>query len=291
MPRKRRDDDSIYRQLIKVGLKDPFIQGIVGLVVIAVAASFAISALGSGTKAIITLALSLSFGVILVILRAVITNIDNTFIKGICFASAGVIVSVFLVFAVFLIPAAFICWPPPYAVMLGLTSCTAPPKKVCMDSNTPIPIAACGQPNGQYVVTNVFWDDPVTGLNVRQTASVAGIVNGILPPNATQLRANCGPNWCEVECQNKHLTGWSNQRYLKLRSETLQHVTGSDHSAVSVRNGPDQKCSITGWVPWDGRDLIKHSCQPDAAGNNFCLVTYGDQTGWVDGNRLTPVAP
>src|SRR5262249_42419270 len=39
--------------------------------------------------------------------------------------SAGVIMSVFLVFAVFLIPAAFICWPPPYAKILGLMNCVS----------------------------------------------------------------------------------------------------------------------------------------------------------------------
>jgi len=132
MPRKPRDN-SLYGELISVGLRDPFIRGIVGLVVIALAASFAISTLGSGPKAIITLALSLSFGVILVILRAVITNIDNAFVKLICFTSVGVIVSVFLVFAVFLIPAAFICWPPIYAAMLGLTSCAQEPSLVVKD--------------------------------------------------------------------------------------------------------------------------------------------------------------
>jgi hypothetical protein len=110
-------------ELIRIGLKDPFIRGIVGVVVIAAAASFAISALGSGTKAIITLALSLSFGVILLILRTLMKNIDSGFVRTVCFLSSAVIMAVFLIFAVFLAPAAFICWPPSYAIILGLKSC------------------------------------------------------------------------------------------------------------------------------------------------------------------------
>jgi hypothetical protein len=66
--------EATHGELIRVGLLDPFIRGIVGVVVIATAGSFAISALGNGTKAIITLALSLSFGVILVILRTLIRS-------------------------------------------------------------------------------------------------------------------------------------------------------------------------------------------------------------------------
>jgi hypothetical protein len=43
-------NDAIYDRLIKVGLQDPFMRGIAGVVLIATAASLAISALGSGTK-------------------------------------------------------------------------------------------------------------------------------------------------------------------------------------------------------------------------------------------------
>ena len=137
-------------------MKDPFIRGIVGLVVVAAAASFAISTLGSGTKAIITLALSLSFGVILVILRAIMNNIDNNFVRMICFASAGVIMSVFLIFAVFLIPAAFICWPSGYAQILGLTNCAIAISSPSSTRFTPTPYAGPGilpsPDNGKYTV-------------------------------------------------------------------------------------------------------------------------------------------
>jgi hypothetical protein len=86
--------DATYDRLIKVGLQDPFIRGIAGVVVIATAASIAISALGSGAKAIIT-------------------------------PSAAVIMTVFLVFTVLLVPAAVICWPQPYAQLLSLPNCLA----------------------------------------------------------------------------------------------------------------------------------------------------------------------
>ncbi len=115
--------EATYGELIRVGLQDPFIRGIVGVVVIAAAASFAISTLGNGTKAIITLALALSFGVILVILRTLMKNINSGFVRMICFFSSAIIMTVFLIFAVFLVPAAFICWPPGYAAILNLRSC------------------------------------------------------------------------------------------------------------------------------------------------------------------------
>jgi len=83
--------DATYDRLIKVGLQDPFIRGIAGVVVIATAASIAISTLGSGTKAIITIALSLLFGVVLVVLRALMKYADSTFVRIICFGSSAVI--------------------------------------------------------------------------------------------------------------------------------------------------------------------------------------------------------
>lgn len=122
MAKKR---DATYDRLIKVGLQDPFIRGIAGVVVIATAASIAISALGSGAKAIITIALSLLFGVALVVLRALMKYVDSAFVKIVCFASAAVIMTAFLVFTVLLVPAAVICWPQPYAQLLSLPNCLA----------------------------------------------------------------------------------------------------------------------------------------------------------------------
>ena len=121
----RENQEALYDRLVKVGLQDPFIRAVAGMVVIAVAASFAISALGSGTKSVITLALALAFGVVLVVLRTLMKYIDSVFVKIVCLASCGVIMSVFLIFAIFLVPAAFICWPQGYAQLLDLKSCPA----------------------------------------------------------------------------------------------------------------------------------------------------------------------
>ena len=121
------NQDALYDRLVKVGLQDPFIRAVAGMVVIAVAASFAISALGSGTKSVITLALALAFGVVLVVLRTLMKYIDSVFVKIVCLVSCGVIMSVFLIFAIFLVPAAFICWPHGYAQLLDLQSYQVPP--------------------------------------------------------------------------------------------------------------------------------------------------------------------
>jgi hypothetical protein len=137
MPQSKQDDQ-IYKRLIDVALKDPFIRGIGGVVVIAVVASFATSALGSGPKAVIALALSLAFGVVLVVLRVLMKNVDSSFVRIVCLASSAVIMSVFLVFAVLLVPAAVICWPQPYAQLIGLPNCglsvTPPPPAPTVNS-------------------------------------------------------------------------------------------------------------------------------------------------------------
>jgi hypothetical protein len=125
MTTKRKHPQTLYDRLVEIGLQDPFIRGVVGVVVIAAAASIAISALGSGTKAVITLALCLSFGVVLIILRALMRYADSSFVKFVCFAFSGVIMLVLVVFAVLLVPAAVICWPQPYAQLISLPNCGA----------------------------------------------------------------------------------------------------------------------------------------------------------------------
>jgi hypothetical protein len=145
---KKKKEDGTYKRLIDVGLRDPFIRGIAGMVVIAAAASYAISALGSGPKAVITLALSLAFGVVLVILRTLMKYVDSAFVFS------GVISFVFLAFVVLLIPAAVICWPQPYAQLLGLPNCLS--ISIVQKPFTPIPFTGAGitfnPDNGKYLV-------------------------------------------------------------------------------------------------------------------------------------------
>jgi len=155
---KRKQPDGLYERLIDIGLKDRFIRGVVGIVVIAAAASIVISTLGSGTKAVITLALCLSFGVVLVILRALMHYADSPFVKFVCFAFSGVIMFVLLVFALLLIPAAVICWPQPYAELISLPNCPAQQAEV--RPFTPVPFKGAGisfnPDNGKYLV-RVFY--------------------------------------------------------------------------------------------------------------------------------------
>ncbi len=190
--------ETTYGELISVGLQDPFIRGIVGVVAIATAASFAISALGNGTKAVITLALSLSFGVILVILRTLMKNIDSSFVRMICFLSSAVIMAVFLIFAVFLVPAAFICWPPGYANILDLKSC-GPIEKPFKPVAFPASVVAFNPDNNKYK-TLVFYraerqEDAERAVGALtsagyQSQGIAGDLNELTQPysGATVIR-------------------------------------------------------------------------------------------------------
>jgi hypothetical protein len=115
--------NNTYRQLVSIGLRDPFIRQIAGAAALAVTASFVIYVVGSGINAILTLSLLLSFGVILVILRTLMNNMDTSFVRTACFVASTVIMGVFLIFGVLLVPAATICFPKNFAIMLGLNSC------------------------------------------------------------------------------------------------------------------------------------------------------------------------
>jgi hypothetical protein len=115
--------DNTYRQLVSIGLKDPFIRQIAGAVALAFTASAVIYVAGSGINAILSVALLLSFGVIFVILRTLMSNMDSSFVRTACFVASSIIMGIFLVFGLLLIPAATICFPKDFSVLLGLNSC------------------------------------------------------------------------------------------------------------------------------------------------------------------------
>jgi hypothetical protein len=122
--------DNAYRQLVTIGLKDPFIRQIAGAVALAFTASAVIYVAGSGINAILSVALLLSFGVIFVILRTLMNNMDTSFVRTACFVASSIIMGIFLVFGVLLIPAATICLPKNFAVLLGLNSCTTTKEEI-----------------------------------------------------------------------------------------------------------------------------------------------------------------
>jgi hypothetical protein len=159
--RRKAKADVTHQKLINVGLRDPFVRTIAGMATIAFAASYAISVLGSGTKAIITLALCIGFGVVLIVLRTLMRYVDSPFVRIICYASSAIIMSVFLVFAVLLIPAAVICWPQPYAQLLSLPNCALaaieqPPFKPVPFTGTAITF---DPDKGKYLVVVIYRPD------------------------------------------------------------------------------------------------------------------------------------
>lgn len=111
--------------LIKVGLEDPFVRGIAGIVVVATAASIAISLLGDGLKAVLAIALSIVFGVILVVLRVLTRNADDPFVKMLSQIVSGAIAIVFVLLVFLVVPAVTFCWPQAYHDTLGLQACGA----------------------------------------------------------------------------------------------------------------------------------------------------------------------
>jgi hypothetical protein len=120
--------DNTYRQLVSIGLKDPFIRQIAGAAALAVTASSVIYVVGSGINAIISVALLLSFGVIFVILQTLMNNMNSSFVRTAAFVASSIIMGIFLVFGVLLIPAATICFPKNFAILLGLKSCSVEEK-------------------------------------------------------------------------------------------------------------------------------------------------------------------
>lgn len=133
--------------LIRIGLRDPFIQGIAGVVTIATAVSIAINTLGDGKNTIIAVALALIFGVILIVFRVLILNIDNTVVRWLCIFSSVTLTGVFLIFVILALPAVTFCWPPLYAEFLGVRGC----KAQLADSANNLEMLDLHDQNGTYV--------------------------------------------------------------------------------------------------------------------------------------------
>src|SRR5271166_6693056 len=67
----------------------------------------------------------------------------------------------------------------------------------------------CRNISGDYVVTNVGWEDPIGGLAVRAAPNARAPIKGVMPAAGTGVEiGSCKENgWCEVRygC----ITGWS----------------------------------------------------------------------------------
>jgi hypothetical protein len=118
------DGGSSTRQaLMRAGMRDPFIQGIIGIVAIATAIGIAVKTLGDGKNTIIAISLALIFGVVLIVFRVLIININNTVVRWLCIFSSVTLTGVFLIFVILTLPAVTFCWPPLYANFLGVHGC------------------------------------------------------------------------------------------------------------------------------------------------------------------------
>jgi hypothetical protein len=176
-------EKSLYKKLIDIALQDPFVQLIAGLIVVAFVASSAVAALGSGPKAIIGLALTVTGGLVLFVIRTVVVKYpDSPFVKIVAFISASVIIGVFLIFVLLLVPAATICWPEPYREMLSLPACAVSreitPKNDATPKNgdifelpdsTRLPSVLYNPENSNYTVL-IFYRSP----RIRDAENIVG---------------------------------------------------------------------------------------------------------------------
>jgi hypothetical protein len=135
--------DNLYRRFVDIGLRDPFVQLVVGVVAIGAAVSFVMSEFGGGLKAIIAIASGIGAGVILLILRALVKDSESNFVRFMGYAASAAITSVFAILVLALIPAVLTCKPQAYANLLGLCSTSGP----TLTAFVPIPFSASEAPD------------------------------------------------------------------------------------------------------------------------------------------------
>ena len=131
---------------------------------------------------------------------------------------------------------------------------------------------------------------PIMDFNVRDKPDLGGIILGILPLNTTEVAVGaCASGSCPVQCKN--LKGWSRDRYLAERLETLRTVKGISANSprgLVLRNGPDQTCSAVATVPYNAQDIVLHVCEtsPLDPTSTWCLLTYNQNSGWAPADHL-----
>jgi hypothetical protein len=85
------------------------------------------------------------------------------------------------------------------------------------------------------------------------------------------------------------VTGWSlAAHYLAPRDQRLYRVTNvspDDPEGLNVRSGPGAAYSPKGNIPYNGDGIVLHDCQADSG---WCLVTYGEVSGWASRQFLAP---
>jgi uncharacterized protein YraI len=148
----------------------------------------------------------------------------------------------------------------------------------------------CESRSGNSVVVNIGREDPIGGLAVRAAPSPQAPIKTVIPAAGTGVAiGSChGDGWCEVtfEC----VRGWSlAARYLAPRDQRLYRVTNvspNDPEGLNVRSGPGLAYSPKGNIPYNGDGIVLHDCQADG---RWCLVTYGEISGWSSRQLLAPM--
>ena len=148
----------------------------------------------------------------------------------------------------------------------------------------------CATRSGDSVVVNIGPEDAIGGLAVRAAPSPQAPIKTVIPAAGTGVAiGSChGDGWCEVtfEC----VRGWSlAARYLAPRDQRLYRVTNvspNDPEGLNVRSGPGLAYSPKGNIPYNGDGIVLHDCQADG---RWCLVTYGEISGWSARQLLVPM--
>jgi uncharacterized protein YraI len=148
----------------------------------------------------------------------------------------------------------------------------------------------CTKPSGDFAVVNVKWEDPVGGLVLRSSPSSNAAEVTVIPAAGTGIgKSECQGNWCRTTYQCK--MGWSYLPYLSPKSSQVYKVTGvspRDPEGLNIRTGPHSTYPKKSSIPYNATEVVEHICQPSPIDqSNWCLVTYGDDWGWVSGRFLT----
>jgi clan AA aspartic protease (TIGR02281 family) len=149
----------------------------------------------------------------------------------------------------------------------------------------------CETHSGDSVVVNIGWDDPIGGLAIRGAPNRQAPIKTVIPAAGTGIAVgSCqASGWCEVrfDC----IEGWSLAgKYLAPHSERLYHVTNvspNDPEGLNIRSGPGGTYPRTGSIPFNAVGVILHECQADG---RWCLVTYGEDSGWAARQLLAPMS-
>lgn len=252
---------NVATSMIKIGLRDPFIQGIVGVVAIATAIGIAIKTLGDGKNTIIAVALALIFGVILVVFRVLILNINNTIVRWLCIFSSVTLTGVFLIFVILTLPAVTFCWPPLYAAFLGVRGCVAAYETATISPQ----MSDLHDQNGNYV-----------GIYPAKLFSYSDKVNGVMTYS-----------WNRTDRRRTMMTveSFANEpikEILKDRFEVLRKMDSKIHTYCLLR----EKMFVVAFIGYD--NYIHYTIGRNKNGTiTIISMSYDSELKWEFDKFLT----